>query len=141
MGVTKDEGTLVYKRNFFFGGNGVILIPADRYKAVKNLFDELNKADNHTITLKQKARRVDHGTRQKDSFIDLCRRAFQRNFRLPPRSAVHPTSRPESARAATTELQKADEQIARPRSRGIALRLETSETVSLCPRTLSMERL
>jgi len=55
MGLTKDETTLVYMRKFFFGGNDVILFPAERYTAVKNLFDELNRADNHTITLKQKA--------------------------------------------------------------------------------------
>jgi len=53
MGATKDERTLVYFRSFFFGGNGTILFPAERYVAVKQLFDQINKADNHTITLKQ----------------------------------------------------------------------------------------
>ena len=53
MGVTKDAATLVYNRSFFFGGNNTILFPADRYEAIKRLFDEINKADNHTITLKQ----------------------------------------------------------------------------------------
>ena len=53
MGVTKDQSTLIYNRKFFFGGNGIILFPADRYAAIKQLFDELNKSDNHTITLKQ----------------------------------------------------------------------------------------
>jgi hypothetical protein len=34
-------------------GNSTILFPAERYEQVKKLFDTLNKADNHTITLKQ----------------------------------------------------------------------------------------
>jgi len=55
MGVTKDQSTLIYDRKFFFGGNGTILFPADRYSAIKQLFDVLNTADNHTITLKQAA--------------------------------------------------------------------------------------
>lgn len=53
IGVTKDESTLVYNRSFFFGGKDVILIPANSYPSVKQLFDEVNKNDNHTITLKQ----------------------------------------------------------------------------------------
>lgn len=53
MGVTKDESTLVYQRSFFFGGSSTILFPAERYEQVKRLFDEVNKSDNHTITLKQ----------------------------------------------------------------------------------------
>ena len=55
MGVTKDEATLVYKRNFFFGGNGSILFPVTTYEQIKRLFEEINKADNHMITLKQAA--------------------------------------------------------------------------------------
>lgn len=53
MGLTKDESTLVYYRSFFFGGSSTILFPAERYEQVKRLFDEVNKSDNHTITLKQ----------------------------------------------------------------------------------------
>ena len=55
MGVTKDETTLIYKRNFFFGGNESILFPVTTYEQIKRLFDEINKADNHMITLKQTA--------------------------------------------------------------------------------------
>ena len=51
--VTKDESTLVYNRSFFFGGKNVILLPANSYPSVKQAFDEVNKSDNHTITLKQ----------------------------------------------------------------------------------------
>lgn len=53
MGVTKDQTQLVYNRNFFFGGNESILFPVNTYDQVKRLFDEINKADNHMITLKQ----------------------------------------------------------------------------------------
>jgi hypothetical protein len=53
MGVTKDETELIYKRSFFFGGNESILFPVSTYDQIKRLFDEINKADNHMITLKQ----------------------------------------------------------------------------------------
>lgn len=53
MGMTKDHSTLVYFRSFFFGGDSTILFPADRYQALKQFFDEVNRSDNHTITLKQ----------------------------------------------------------------------------------------
>ncbi len=53
MGVTNDQATLVYNRSFFFGRQNVLLFPANNYEPLKRLFDEINKADNHTITLKQ----------------------------------------------------------------------------------------
>ena len=53
LGVTKDGKTLVYKRNFFFGGAGTILFPVNSYAQLKNYFDVLHKQDNHTVTLKQ----------------------------------------------------------------------------------------
>jgi hypothetical protein len=55
MGVSKDNRTLVYRRNFFFGGGGNILFPASSYPALKQLFDLIQKAKEHTITLKQVA--------------------------------------------------------------------------------------
>jgi hypothetical protein len=53
--VTTDDSTLIYSRRFFFGGEDKIYFPAGAYGALKQLFDEMNKADNHTITLKQSA--------------------------------------------------------------------------------------
>lgn len=53
MGVTNDQSTLIYNRSFFFGREKVLLFPAENYEPLKRLFDEINKADNHTITLKQ----------------------------------------------------------------------------------------
>ena len=53
VAVTKDGKTLIYKRNFFFGGGGTILFPPQGYPQLKNYFDMLHKEDNHTITLKQ----------------------------------------------------------------------------------------
>lgn len=53
IGVTKDGKTLVFKRSFFFGGEGRIFFPVAGYQQLKNFFDVLNKQDNHTITLKQ----------------------------------------------------------------------------------------
>ena len=56
IGVTPDKRTLIYRRSFFFGGGkSGLLFPATGYPQLKGLFDELNKRDNHTITLKQGA--------------------------------------------------------------------------------------
>ena len=55
IGLNKDGRTLIYKRNFFFGGGGNIVFPASSYPKLKTFFDLLNKNDNHTITLKQAA--------------------------------------------------------------------------------------
>jgi len=55
IGVTKDGRKLLYRRSFYFGGSGGLVYPASSYAALKQLFDELHKCDNHTITLKQSA--------------------------------------------------------------------------------------
>lgn len=52
MGLTKDQKTLVYKRRFFFGGADQILFPRETYPALKQIFDAVHTADNHTISLK-----------------------------------------------------------------------------------------
>ena len=53
LGITTDLQTLHYGRKFFFGNRDLLLFPAEKYDIIKQLFDEVNKADNHTITLKQ----------------------------------------------------------------------------------------
>lgn len=53
MGITTDQSRLVYNRTFFFGKTDVLLFPVAKYDVIKQLFDEVNKADNHMITLKQ----------------------------------------------------------------------------------------
>ena len=50
-----DRHVLKYERDFYFGGGGNILFPVQRYPAVKQLFEVLNQANEHTITLKQTA--------------------------------------------------------------------------------------
>jgi len=55
MAATKDGHTLIYERKFFFGGKGGILFPVKSYAPLKQLFDMINKGDDHTITLKQAA--------------------------------------------------------------------------------------
>ena len=52
---TVDGSTLFYHRNFFFGGDGGVVVPVGSYALLKELFDEINKSDNHTIALKQTA--------------------------------------------------------------------------------------
>jgi hypothetical protein len=53
--ITKDGRTLIYKRNFYFGGGGNILFPVRSYGQLKTYFDQLHTQDNHTVTLKQAA--------------------------------------------------------------------------------------
>lgn len=55
IGVTSDGRTLHYSRDFFFGGGGSILFPVSGYAQVRNLFDLIAKANDHTITLRQTA--------------------------------------------------------------------------------------
>ncbi len=55
IGVTKDGHMMVYKRHFFFGGAGTIVFPVNSYGKLKNYFDSIHQADNHTVTLKQTA--------------------------------------------------------------------------------------
>jgi Transglutaminase-like superfamily len=50
IGVTKDQRTLSYKRQFRFTG---MLFPKDTYPNLKRAFDAAHQVDNHTITLKQ----------------------------------------------------------------------------------------
>lgn len=51
--IANNGRTLIYKRAFYFGGDGNILFPVESYSQLKNFFDNLHKQDNHTITLKQ----------------------------------------------------------------------------------------
>jgi len=53
IGISADQKQLVYTRKFFFGGQDTILFPVETYSQIKRLFDEVNRADNHIITLKQ----------------------------------------------------------------------------------------
>jgi hypothetical protein len=55
MQASTDGTLLIYKRNFFFGGDGTILFPVTSYGALKGYFDMLHKQDNHSIALKQAA--------------------------------------------------------------------------------------
>jgi len=55
MGVTKDRRSLFTIGVSSFGRQNILLFPAETYEPLKRLFDEINKADNHTITLKQTA--------------------------------------------------------------------------------------
>lgn len=53
IGVMNDQRTLKYNRSFYFGARDSILFPVETYQTIKRLFDEINRADNHMITLKQ----------------------------------------------------------------------------------------
>ena len=53
MRMDETNNILHYSRRFYFGGGGQLRFPASSYPAVKELFDAFNKADNHTLVLKQ----------------------------------------------------------------------------------------
>lgn len=53
MGVTKDGKTLIYKRRFYFGNNGLLTFPVGSYPALKNLFEAFHKINIHSLTLRQ----------------------------------------------------------------------------------------
>jgi hypothetical protein len=53
LAITTDNKTLIYRRNFFFGGNEGILFPVASYSQLKAYFDVINQSDNHTVALKQ----------------------------------------------------------------------------------------
>lgn len=53
LGVSADGKLLRYKRSFFFGGGGGLYYEVGSYAGLKAYFDMVNKADNHTIALKQ----------------------------------------------------------------------------------------
>lgn len=53
ISVSKETNKLLYKRQFYFGGNGNIFFKINNYQAIKNLFDAFNKSDQHQITLKK----------------------------------------------------------------------------------------
>jgi hypothetical protein len=54
IGINNEQTLMKYNRQFHFGGGGNILFPAKVYQPLKNLFDEFQKNDSHTITLRQK---------------------------------------------------------------------------------------
>jgi Transglutaminase-like superfamily len=55
LSITKDGRTLLYKRQFYFGGEGNLLFPVTSYPQLKQYFDALHKQDNHAVVLKQSA--------------------------------------------------------------------------------------
>jgi hypothetical protein len=54
IGVDNAKNILVYDRKFHFGGGNNTLFPSTSYPAIKALFDAFQKAETHTVTLKQK---------------------------------------------------------------------------------------
>lgn len=55
IGVTTDGSKLVYKRDFTFGNKGFIRFPVTSYQALKGLFEAINKASVHQLTLRSEA--------------------------------------------------------------------------------------
>jgi hypothetical protein len=54
VGYKGKSRTLTYKRDFALGANGMIAFQAASYPVIKNLFDGINRSDEHTIVLKPK---------------------------------------------------------------------------------------
>jgi transglutaminase-like putative cysteine protease len=55
ISASKDGRVIHYRRAFSFGEKGNIVFPKGSYTQLKAFFDEINKRDNHTLTLKQGA--------------------------------------------------------------------------------------
>ena len=53
MSIDNGKNALIYDRQFYFGGGNNTLFPSAAYPAVKALFDLFQKAETHTVTLKQ----------------------------------------------------------------------------------------
>ncbi len=53
IGIEKPTRLMQYRREFYFGGGGNVLFPADAYPVLKQLFDQFHTANSHTITLRQ----------------------------------------------------------------------------------------
>jgi hypothetical protein len=53
ISINPSTNAITYKRRFAFGGGGNTIFPVQVYTPLKALFDAFNKADTHTLTLKQ----------------------------------------------------------------------------------------
>jgi hypothetical protein len=51
--MTRGSRELILERDFTFGKDGNIFFPAEAYPQLKKVFDEIQKRDGHTISLKQ----------------------------------------------------------------------------------------
>ena len=49
--VTSDKKKVMYSRKFSWGGKGTLVIPAQNYKGVKQVFDFVQEQDHHVLTL------------------------------------------------------------------------------------------
>lgn len=54
IGFVKDSKKIIYKRRFFFGNKETTAFAPEQYPAIKSIFEAFNKAETHTITLRQK---------------------------------------------------------------------------------------
>lgn len=52
MAIDKGSNKLIYKREFFFGGNAKLIFPATAYSALKRLFDAFHQMNDHSISLR-----------------------------------------------------------------------------------------
>jgi hypothetical protein len=51
--MTRGSSELILERDLTFGKDGSLVFPADTYPQIKRIFDEIQKRDGHTISLKQ----------------------------------------------------------------------------------------
>ena len=51
--MNRQARTIVYDRDFRFGGDGPLLFERSLYPSVKQFFDLVDVADDHALTLKQ----------------------------------------------------------------------------------------
>lgn len=52
IGYSAKERKLVYTRDFALGRDGTVVFPAETYPALKSLFDDIDRSDEHVLVLK-----------------------------------------------------------------------------------------
>ena len=53
VSLVKATNTMLYRRNFVFGGDKIPQFDVPQYKPIKAIFDQIHASDEHMITLKQ----------------------------------------------------------------------------------------
>ncbi|MBV8819332.1 MAG: hypothetical protein JO022_13315, partial [Acidobacteriaceae bacterium] len=61
-GINRSTHTLIYDREFAFGGGGKLLYPVESYPTMKKVFDAIAKSDEHAFSLKLATAAVPTGT-------------------------------------------------------------------------------
>ncbi len=65
LSITKDQRRFIYRRAFSLGAGGVIMFDTKNYPWLKQVFDYVREADDHTVALKQNRPEANKGGSEK----------------------------------------------------------------------------